>query len=370
MDNHMKTKNIKLIIMGGLVCLGIMLVALFIFIPKDKPATKTVAEDSSDSSFYLPGTSTSIPTAPKVTNTITAVLANEEMNSKSTGTESVSGIASEQLSETITPTNIVSASSSILTETNPKDGAIIVKIQSGEFWMGSEPEWDPFYWGAEGPAHKVFLDTYWMYQTEVTNAQYQACVDARACPKPELTNSETHSEYYGNHQYDDYPVIFVSYTHAVSYCNWAGAKLPTEAQWEKAARGTGKDLFPWGNDLPDGNLTNYCDVNCTESYRDKSNDDGYRDTAPVGNYPAGVSPYGIYDMSGNVWEWVFDYFSAGFYQSSIYENPRGPASSNTRVVRGGSFMNDETGLRTVARYYQDPSRAKNFLGFRCVINED
>jgi len=195
-------------------------------------------------------------------------------------------------------------------------------------------------------------------------------VEERACPKPEMINSETRQEYYGNPQYTDYPVIFVSYMHAVSYCNWVGGKLPTEAQWEKAARGIGKELFPWGNDLLDGNLSNYCDINCTESYRDKTNDDGYRDTAPVGSYPAGASPYGIYDMSGNVWEWVFDWFNAGFYAGSMYENPRGPASSNTRVVRGGSFMNDETGLRVVARYYQDPSRAKNLLGFRCVINEN
>lgn len=362
--NYAKLFKKKFFKSGVIIFIGIILVlvSLIVFIPKSKSTEQNLGEDSSAFSFSLPGTSTLIPTIPKVTNTNTPLKNNEEPNLP--GTSSVSLLSSA------TPIITSSPRIAFLSKTNPKDGAILVNIPASEFWMGSESEWDPYFWGAESPSHKVFLDAFWIYQTEVTNAQYQQCVDARACHKPELTNSETRREYYGNPQYDDYPVIFVSYTHAVSYCNWAGAKLPTEAQWEKAARGTGKDLFPWGNDLPDGNLTNYCDVNCTESYRDKSNDDGYRDTAPVGNYPTGKSPYGIYDMSGNVWEWVFDYFSAGFYQESMYENPRGPASSNTRVVRGGSFMNDETGLRTVARYYQDPSRAKNFLGFRCVINED
>lgn len=252
---------------------------------------------------------------------------------------------------------------------NEKDNAIMVNIPAGEFLMGSEPEWDPYYWGAEGPAHTVYLDSYWIYQTEVTNAQYETCVADHACPVPAYTKSETRTDYYGNPQYAAYPVVFVSYAHAVSYCDWAGGKLPTEAQWEKAARGVGDNLFPWGNRLPDESLTNYCDVNCTESYRDKQHDDGYRDTAPVGNYPAGASFYGVYDMSGNVWEWVFDYFNAGFYQTSIYDNPRGPSTSNTRVVRGGSFINEESGLRVVARYYQNPTRTQSYLGFRCVFNE-
>lgn len=307
--NYAKLFKKKFFKSGVIIFIGIILVlvSLIVFIPKSKSTEQNLGEDSSAFSFSLPGTSTLIPTIPKVTNTNIPLKNNEEPNLP--GTSSVSLLSSA------TPIITSSPRIAFLSKTNPKDGAILVNIPASEFWMGSESEWDPYFWGAESPSHKVFLDAFWIYQTEVTNAQYQQCVDARACHKPELTNSETRREYYGN-------------------------------------------------------LTNYCDVNCTESYRDKSNDDGYRDTAPVGNYPTGKSPYGIYDMSGNVWEWVFDYFSAGFYQESMYENPRGSASSNTRVVRGGSFMNDETGLRTVARYYQDPSRAKNFLGFRCVINED
>ena len=222
--------------------------------------------------------------------------------------------------------------------------------------MGSDYRTDPYFWGAEGPPHTVYLDAFWIYRTEVTNAMYQRCVEVQACPIPAWNHSNTRSEYYENPTYDDYPVIYVSWVHATSYCKWAGGRLPTEAEWEKAARGTDGRIFPWGDTTPSSQQANF-------------RDSGNQDTVLVGTYPSAITPYGVLDMAGNVWEWTFDWFQSAYYDVSPHENPIGPATGSTRVMRGGSWHNSADGVRTVARASIKPEDTFNTLGFRCAQGE-
>jgi serine/threonine protein kinase len=266
--------------------------------------------------------------------------------------------------KTPTPTN-----TPIIAVSNPMDIAELIHIPSGEFIMGSDKNNDPYWYGAEGPSHRVYLEGYWIYRTEVTNRMYQTCVEQHACPRPAYNKSSTRAEYFSNPAYDNYPVIFVSSDDAISYCRWAGGRLPTEAEWEKAARGEDSRLFAWGNQPPTGELANYCDRNCSDNLRDSSQDDGYRDTSPAGNYPKGSSPYGLLDMAGNVWEWTSDWFDPVYYKVAPLENPLGPASGQRRVVRGGSWYNPAEGIRTVNRRSERPGTTTETLGFRCVVEE-
>lgn len=252
---------------------------------------------------------------------------------------------------------------------NNKDQAEMVYIPAGNFLMGSDPGKDPYFWGAESPSHKVSLNGYWIYRYEVTNAMYEACVKAGYCSKPDSLRSRTRESYFGNPQYANYPVIFVSYGDANTYCHWVGGRLPTEAEWERAARGDTDDrTFPWGWQPAEGNQANFCDRGCPEEESDPDKDDGYRDTSPVGNYTDGISPYGLYDVAGNVWEWVFDYFSPTYYQISPENNPRGPLSSTYRSIRGGGWNNPSSGMRVVQRYSVRPDLSLDTLGFRCAMD--
>jgi formylglycine-generating enzyme required for sulfatase activity len=251
---------------------------------------------------------------------------------------------------------------------NPTDNAALVYIPAGDSLMGSDAEFDPYIWGAETPMRTVFLDAFWMYQTEVTNVQYTACIQAGACSRPRESRSESREAYFGSPEFDAYPIVQVSWYQAQAYCRWAGANLPTEAQWEKAARSDDGRLFPWGNQFPTGALANLCDENCTNTAaRVAGVNDGYSDTAPVGSYPAGQSPYGALDMSGNVWEWVADWFDPGYYAGAPTSNPTGPASGERKVMRGGSWFNGVDGVRTVTRSSRRPDDALYALGFRCSL---
>ncbi len=224
-----------------------------------------------------------------------------------------------------------------------------VNIPAGEFIMGSNSD-EPYFWGAEAPRHNVYLDEFWITLTEVTNKNYRLCVTNGACSPPASNESATRSDYYTNSKYDNYPVVYINYNQAVSFCEWAGGRLPTEAEWEKAARGTSGILFPWGNEELNPNLANFCDTGCPHSEAaELSFDDGYRDTAPVGSYPAGASPYGVLDMAGNVLELASDWYSTNYYSISPYENPLGPSTGDRHPIRGGSWYSDRTGLRTSAR---------------------
>jgi formylglycine-generating enzyme required for sulfatase activity len=233
-------------------------------------------------------------------------------------------------------------------------------VPPGEFIMGSDRRLDT------QPAHTVYLDAFYIDKTEVTNAQYRMCVAAGVCRTPGNT------VYYDNAGYAQHPVVYVNWNDADAYCRWAGKRLPTEAEWEKAARGTDGWIYPWGNTF-DGSKLNYCDQNCSEGWRDTFVDDGYADTAPVGSYPSGASPYGALDMTGNVWEWVADRYDSGYYSQSPDRNPQGPASgelapdsSELGVLRGGSWQDGQGDLRCTVRFEYTLGNKHSAVGFRCA----
>lgn len=231
-----------------------------------------------------------------------------------------------------------------------KDGMTMLYVPAGQFSMGSE-DGD----SDEKPVHTVTLDAFWIDRTEVTNSMYAQCVAAGACQAPDLKKFYLRRNYYSDAVYADYPVIYVSWKHAQAYCAWAGRRLPTEAEWEKAARGVNANIYPWGNTAVDGNLLDY------------NNNVG--DTTQVGAYPSGASPYGALDMSGNVWEWVNDWYAATYYQVSPASNPPGAASGSYRVLRGGSWKDDSGNVRASDRNWVNPDSILNTLGFRCASSQ-
>ena len=161
-------------------------------------------------------------------------------------------------------------------------------------------------------------------------------------------------------------MIFVSWSQATAYCAWAGRQLPTEAMWEKAARGPNGLIYPWGNTF-DGTKVNYCDINCDLPWKG-SYDDGYKDLSPVGNYPLGKSLYGVFDMAGNVYEWVADWFEP--YRPIRQENPTVPVSGSEHITRGGSWGDDPAHVRAAIRSRRNGSTSENSIGFRCAIGQN
>lgn len=257
--------------------------------------------------------------------------------------------------------------------TSPIDGMTLVYIPAGTFWMGS-PRNDPYAKPDEVPQHRPVLSAYWVDRTEVTNAMYAGCVGAGACAAPptQFSDFSPHA-YYGDAAYADYPVVDVDWNQAQAYCTWAGGRLPTEAEWEKAARGLDARRFPWewiGVPVPD--KLNFCDVSCAFDFGLTQVSDGYAETAPVGSYPKGASPYGALDMAGNVWQWVSDWYSATYYAMSPATDPTGSDTGTLRVIRGGSWLDGPYGgvlihARSANRFAQDPSTAKSDIGFRCAL---
>jgi formylglycine-generating enzyme required for sulfatase activity len=252
-----------------------------------------------------------------------------------------------------------------------------VLIPAGELLMGSTAdqalaECEKFrddcqrdWFTNEEPPHPVGLSDFYIDQFEVTNARYAECVVAGACSEPRDFSSYSRDRYYDDPAYADYPVIYVSWFDANTYCEWRGARLPSESEWEKAARGTDGRIYPWGNEF-DSSLANFCDDNCAFDWANTDFDDGYSDTSPVGTYPDGVSPYGVHDMSGNVWEWTADWYGERYYQDSPYENPAGPEEGQDRVLRGGAWNVSENFVRASSRNWSEPSYTNYFVGFRCA----
>ncbi len=233
----------------------------------------------------------------------------------------------------------------------------MVYVPAGEFLMGS-PDGEGDY--DEHPQHTVYLDAFWIDKTEVTNAMYQKCVDAGTC-RPNKYN-------YSVFNNPDQPVVGVSWYDAKAYCEWAGKRLPMEAEWEKAARGTDGRIYPWGNewDVHTTKRLNFADKNTDFAWSDEEADDGYQNTALVGSYPAGASPYGALDMAGNVWEWVANWYDSDYYVRSPKRNPTGPDSGDARVLRGGSWGFDQINVRTAHRSRNLPDGRSPSVGFRCV----
>jgi eukaryotic-like serine/threonine-protein kinase len=231
-------------------------------------------------------------------------------------------------------------------QTRTTDGMTMVYVPAGTFKMGSDAGDD------EQPVHDVTLDAFWIDRTEVTNAQYAACVAAKKCSEPSIKNSATQGSYYDEPQFASYPRLFVTWDEAYRYCEWAGGQLPTEAQWEYAARGPDAHRFPWGNEAPTDQVLNY--------------QRNVRDTTAVDSYPSGASWVGALDMAGNAWEWVNDWYAASYADSSQL-NSAGPASGTTKVLRGGSWHNTDDYARSAFRGNLDPNTRYDDLGFRCVM---
>ena len=255
---------------------------------------------------------------------------------------------------------------------SPADGMTLIGIPAGGFWMGSGTD-DAYAEPDEMPLRRIKLDGYWIDKTEVTNAMFAQCVRAGACtPPPATFGPFSPHAYYGDSAFDDYPVVNVTWLQAKQYCTWAGRRLPTEAEWEKAARGTAARRFPWEwIGVADPEKLNFCDQGCDFPWSVTDVDDGYSETAPVGSYPAGASPYQVLDMAGNVWEWTADWFAGTYYEEGPLSNPAGPQTGTWRVVRGGSWL-DGVHVRTLVharsanRFYQSPETAHSDLGFRCA----
>lgn len=259
------------------------------------------------------------------------------------------------------PTATESASSPRLgdTWTRPTDGMVMVYVPAGEFRMGSDRDFP------DRPVYPVELDGFWIDRTEVTNAQYALCVAAGSCTLPINTRGLDGYPYYDDPAYADYPVARVSWEQAAAYADWAGGRLPTEAEWEYAARGPQELLYPWGDEF-DGTRLNYCDTNCYEQdWADHTFDDGYVFASPVGSYPEGASWVGALDMAGNVAERVADWFGA--YPAGRQVNPTGPSTGEKRILRGGSYLSHVTNLRLTMRFPSDLVCADAFVGFRLVV---
>ena len=245
-------------------------------------------------------------------------------------------------------------------------GSRMIYIPGGSFDIGDAASEE----NDEKPAVPIRIDAFYIDETEVTNASYAQCVTAEACPRPDRAGATYYNSYYGDDAFDDYPVINVSWFDADAFCRWRGARLPSEAEWEYAAsfdpiEGV-KYRYPWG-DTFDGERLNFCDVNCPRDDRSLEWDDGFRDTAPVGAYPGGRSPMGVYDMLGNVMEWVGDWYDFRAYQNIADTNPRGPTEGEFKSIRGGSWLTPLDEVRNVARDNFDPTVSQANLGFRCAM---
>ena len=252
--------------------------------------------------------------------------------------------------------------------TDVKSGAEMIYIPAGNFLLGSDLSVDEYaIEGEETPQMRVYLDGYWIGKTEVTNAEYLKCVEAGYCQQGGYMSLYTP-------EYQDRPVTYVTVDQAERFCSWIGGRLPTEFEWEKAARGTDGRIYPWGSEEPSlendrANVPNYVD----------KDGEGY-DLVTVGSFPTGASPYGLMDMAGNAWEWTSTWFSDNYYASlaeeqensgSIVRNPKGPDYGNMQVMRGGSCNQTELNsyvsfMRTASRSYLGMS-SSYYVGFRCIV---
>lgn len=258
----------------------------------------------------------------------------------------------------------------------------MVRVPAGPVTMGSE-QGDP----QERPVHEVLLDAYRLDRFEVTNRAFSLFVQTTG--HRTIAEEEGRSTVYEDGGYLtvsgaswraphggpedlsrilDHPVVQMSWRDARAFCAWAGKRLPSEAEWEKAARGTDRRLYPWG-DAPPTSAGSWRANLGTEDCCHESDRDGFLNTAPVGSFPAGVSPYGIHDLAGNVWEWTEDWYGPTYYAESPRRNPKGPSLGQERVLRGGSWISYLFMLRTSYRGKHTEDTRHNYGGFRCARDD-
>ena len=221
----------------------------------------------------------------------------------------------------------------------------MVYVPAGAFTMGSDTK------NEEKPVKLITMDAYWIDEIEVTNSMYQLCIQAKSCPEHLRNASFSHANYYSSPEFALYPVLQITWHQAVTYCKWAGGRLPTEAEWEKAARGSDERMYPWGHSI-DKSFANY------------SRSVG--DTSAAGSYIKGASPYGVLDMSGNVIEWVNSLFMP--YPYNPNDGREDPTAYGARVLRGGTWSDNATNVRTSYRAKFLPTNQGDHLGFRCATD--
>jgi formylglycine-generating enzyme required for sulfatase activity len=228
----------------------------------------------------------------------------------------------------------------------PIDGMVIVP--AGPFLRGSP---DGVGSSDERPQKEITMSAFYVDKTEVTQKAYAKCVEAKKCKAPQCSSDRKTD--WDPDKRGDHPVVCIHWKQAKAYCEFAGKRLPTEAEWEKAARGTDGRRYPWGEDPPDCELAQYYGCNT-------------KDTLPVGSLPKGASPYGALDMAGNVWEWIADWYDSGYYKVAPAQDPPGPKRGDEKPVRGGSWKYGKKDLDVAPRTFEEPMKAYEHVGVRCA----
>ena len=327
--------------------------------PSTPPTEVVSIGDSTLGATDEPAQVAVVPTTGVPESTITQTVNTPEATGTSTPTESPA--------PSLTPTR-----AQLPTPVIDNMGIAMVFVSAGSFEMGSEQT-------DESPIHTVYLDAYYIDQFEVTNEQFAAFLNDQGNQTEggaswlDIFNEGVSIHLSGEEWrtdvgHEDHPVSLVTWYGAYAYCEWRGTRLPTEAEWEKAARGREGYTYPWGNvfessfvNADDETIINSDTIQCSVS-----GCDGYDRTAPVGSFPNGASTYGAYDMAGNILEWVADYYGVNYYAVSPSEDPEGPASGQFRILRGGSWYYGISNLRTTYRGFRHPINTDIFIGFRCA----
>ena len=267
----------------------------------------------------------------------------------------------------------------------PTPPAGMVLVAAGPFWRGCKPEVDGECTEPEKPGRELSLGHFFIDRTEVTVGGYKACVDAGACKTDDLATPVFEGKpqpdwawacNWGKADRAGHPVNCVAWEQAAAYCKWAGKRLPSEAEWEKAARGKDGRKYAWGNmeyaelarnALRMGNIADEAEKRRDPEWTVAAGyDDGFAGTAPVGSFPAGASPAGALDMTGNVLEWVADWYDPGYYEKAPAADPPGPSAGELRVARGGAWYGEPDTTRIGLRW-PNPTRRIVAVGFRCAM---
>ncbi len=286
--------------------------------------------------------------------------ASDQQTQKTSAASPSNAASPPPATSTVASTSAVAAPPSKIgdTRTRERDGATMVFVPAGEFVFGSPKDVGD---ADEFPQRRITLSSFFIDRLETTRAQFAACVDAGICKAPNAEDgAATKACNWPHADRKDHPINCVTYQDAADYCGWAGARLPTEAEWEKAARGADGRAYPWGN------AAATCELAIVPTPAGITGC-GAKTTGVVGSKPAGASPYGALDMSGNVWEWVSDFYVEDFYAKAPTTDPKGPAQGGARSLRGGAWeVHDMLHLRTANRYRFAPAKRFHALGIRCA----